>query len=87
MLKSFQKHLQRRNKQPCLEIHVHFSEDLCISDGHFIASSANRKQRAGVILGIPGTTYLSCSPAVSPNVYAVFPLRLSVRIYLSSDDC
>ena len=55
--------------------------------GHFIASSANRKQCAGVIFGTPGTTYLSYSLVVSQNVYAVFPPRLSVRIYLSSDDC
>ena len=31
--------------------------------------------------------YLRYSLAVSPNVYTVFPPRLSVRIYLSSDDC
>ena len=37
--------------------------------------------------GTQGTTYLSYSLVVSPNVYAVFPPRLSVRIYLSSDDC
>ena len=41
----------------------------------------------GVIFGTPGTTYLSYSLVVSPNVYAVFPPRLSVRIYLSSYDC
>ena len=52
-----------------------------------IASSANGKQRAGVIFGTPGTAYLRYSLAVSPIVYAVFPPRLSVRIYLSSDDC
>ena len=84
MLKSLQKQLQRRHKQQCLKIHTLFR---CFSDGHFTASSANRKQCAGVIFGTPGTTYLSYSLVVSPNVYAVFPPRLSVRIYLSSDDC
>ena len=57
------------------------------SDGHFNASSANRKQCVGVIFGTPGAVYHRYSLAVSPNVYAVFPLRLSVRVYLSSDDC
>ena len=86
MLKSLQKQLQRRHKQQCLKIHTLF-RILMFFGRPFIASSANRKQCAGVIFGTPGTTYLSYSLVVSPNVYAVFPPRLSVRIYLSSDDC
>ena len=86
MLKSLQKQLQRRHNNSVWK-YIHFSEYWCFSDGHFIASSANRKQCAGVIFGTPGTTYFSYSLVVSPSVYAVFPPRLSVRIYLSSDDC
>ena len=56
-------------------------------NGHFNASSANRKQSTGVSFGTPGTVYLRYSLVVSPNVYAVFSLCLSVRVYLSSDDC
>jgi len=41
----------------------------------------------GVIFGTPGTVCLRYSLAVSPNVYAVFPPRLSVRVYLSVDNC
>ena len=48
---------------------------------------ANLDMSGVVIFGTPGTTHLSYSLVVSPNVYAVFPPRLSVRIYLSSDDC
>ena len=49
-------------------------------------SSANRKQWVGIILGTPGITYLCYSLAVSLNLYTVLPPRLSVQIYLSSDD-
>ena len=41
----------------------------------------------GVIFGTPGAVYLRYSLALSPNVYAVFPPRLNVGAYLSSDDC
>ena len=34
------------------------------------------KQSVGVIFGTPGTAYLRYSLAVSPNVYAVFPLSV-----------
>ena len=40
-----------------------------------------------VIFGTPGTTYLHYSLAVSLNVYTVLPSRLSVQMYVSSDDC
>ena len=57
------------------------------SDSHFIASSINKKQCVGVKFATPGTTYLRYSLAVSLSVYAVFSLRLTVRLYLLSDDC
>ena len=37
--------------------------------------------------GKPGTAYLRYSLVVLPNVYAVFPPCLSVRVHLSSDNC
>ena len=69
MLKPLQKQLQRRHKHQCLKI------DTLIRrlNGHFIASSVNRQQCAGVIFA-----FLHYSPAVFPNYYAVFPPHLSV---------
>ena len=81
-----QKELQGRHKQRCLKIDT-LLVDWCFSDGHFNASNANRRQCAGVIFATPGTTYLLYSLAVSPNVYAVFPPRLSIRVYLLSHNC
>ena len=78
MLKSLQKELQRRHKQWCLKIDT-LLQRLMFFGRPFNASSANRKQCVGVIIGTPGTTYLRYSLAVSPNVYAVFPPRLSVE--------
>ena len=69
------------------------SENRCTSSkidvfwSHFIASSVNWKQSAGVISGKPVTTYLRYSLAVSPSVYMFFSLRLSVQLYLSYIDC
>ena len=86
MLKSLQIQLQRRHKQQCLKIDTLLWR-LMFPDGHFNASSANRRQYAGAIFGTPGTAYLCYSFAVSPNVYAVFPPHLSIQVYLSSDNC
>ena len=52
-----------------------------------ILTSANRRQCAGVLFGTPGTAHLHYSLMVSPNVYAVFHPCLSVRVYLSSNNC
>ena len=91
MLKALQKQLQRSHQQQCLKIDTLLRRFMFFGRGHFIASTANRKQRAGVILvHHAGTTCLRYSLAVPLNVYAVFPppcQALSVRIYLSSDDC
>ena len=56
-------------------------------DGHFITTRVNRKQWVGVIFGTPGTVNLRYSLAVSPSVYTVFSLHLTVRFNLLSDDC
>ena len=61
------------------------SKDGFILVSHFIASSINRNQCAGVIFGTPGIVYLHYSPAVLLSVYAVFCLRLSAWLYLSSN--
>ena len=42
-------------------------------DSHYNASSANRKQCAGIIFGTPGTVYLRYSLVVLPNVLRSFP--------------
>ena len=87
-LKSLQKQLQRRHKQRYLKIRRYTSPKIDVFlNGHFNASSTNRRQCAGVIFGTPGTAYLCYSLAVSPNVYTVFPPRLSIRVYLSSNNC
>ena len=55
-----------------------------------LAPTGNNARASFLVHQVPrtsATTYLSYSLVVSPNVYAVFPPRLSVRIYLSSDDC
>ena len=86
MLKYLQKQLQRQHKQQCLKIDT-LLRRLMFPDGYFNASSANRRQCAGISFGTPGTAYLCYSFAVSPNVYAVFPPCLSIQVYLSSDNC
>jgi len=87
-LKSLQKQLQRRHKQRYLKIRRYTSPKIDVFlNGHFNASSTNRRQCAGVIFGTPGTAYPCYSLAVSPNVYTVFPPRLSFRVYLSSNNC
>jgi len=67
--------------------YIYLSIDFFQTIDHFNASSVNRKQCAGIIFGAPSITYLRYCLAVSPSVYIVFSSHLSVRLYLSSNDC
>ena len=73
MLKSLQKQLQRRHKQLCLKIDT-LLRRLMFPDGHFNASSANRRQCASIIFGTPGTVYL-CYSLRYHRMFTQFSLR------------
>ena len=78
MLKSFQKQLQGRHRQRYLETDTFIRGLIFFEDGHFIGSSMNRKQCAGVVFGALGTAYLHYSQMVSLSVYTIFSLQMRV---------
>ena len=86
VLKYFQKQLHRRHRQWCVKRDT-LIQGLIFIRWSFIAFSVNWKQCGGVNFGTLGTAYLCYSIAVSPSVYTVFSLQLSVRLYRLLNDC